>query len=74
MKSGMRLRFEVIVPAEFETDVLRDLEARGASVARKETHGVIRGEVPADALEGYGGALRALTAGRGTFRADPSRP
>lgn len=63
------LRVEIMVPAEYERFVLEDLERRGGRLSRSDTMRVIRGDVPAGALENYGNELRSMTGGAGTYRA-----
>ncbi len=74
MSSGARLTVEIVVPPEFQEEVKRDLEGRGGRVQVSRLATVIRGEIPSDALEGYGDELRVLTKGYGTFRADRIPP
>ncbi len=74
MDAGMKLLIEIVVPAKFESDVVRDLQARGGSVSGTVTAQVIRGEIPVEAVEGYGARLRSMTAGYGTFHAGPPTP
>jgi len=71
MKPVATLQVEIIVPPEFEADVVRDLERRGGSVTRTDSVRVIKGTVLSDGLEDYGVELRSMTAGHGTFRAYP---
>jgi len=69
MKPDGTLQIEITVPPEFEAEVVRDLERRGGSVTRTESVRVVKGVVPGEGIEHYGAELRALTSGRGTYRA-----
>ena len=75
MNGSARLTIEIVIPPEFRDQVSRDLEGRGGRVDVSHLANVIKGEIPANALEGYGDELRTLTKWYGTFHAyiDPAR-
>jgi translation elongation factor EF-G len=74
MKPDATLRIEITVPAEFEADVVRDLERRGGTVSRADSVRVIKGRIPSDGLSDYGAELRSMTAGQGIYRAYAPEP
>ena len=74
MKPDATLRVEITVPAEFEADVVRELERRGGTVTRADSVRVIKGSIPSEGLDKYGTELRSMTAGHGVYRAYAMEP
>ena len=68
-------RVEVTVPADQQGDVLGDLHARRARIqgtdATEDGHQTVVAFVPTAELSRYAVDLRAITGGRGRFRAEP---
>ena len=68
---------EVTVPAELQGDVLGDLSARRGRVLGTDVdergRQVVRAHVPTAELARYAVDLRAITGGRGRFRAEHAR-
>ncbi len=70
-----RMRFEIVVPAEYLGDVVGDLNSRRAEVHEIETEGnlrTIRGLVPLAEMFNYTTNLRSMTQGRGTSSLEPA--
>ncbi|MBI4584072.1 MAG: elongation factor G [Planctomycetes bacterium] len=70
-----RMRFEIVVPAEYLGDVVGDMNSRRAEVHGIETEGhlrTIRGLVPLAEMFNYTTNLRSMTQGRGTSSLEPA--
>ena len=69
------VKMEIIVPEESMGDVMGDLNSRRGRVLGMEVQGkvqVIKAQAPLAEVLKYAIDLNALTAGRGTFKIEPS--
>ena len=70
------MSLEVVVPEEYMSQVIGDLNSRrGRVLGMDERAGnrVIRGEVPLSEVFGYATDLRSLSQGRATYTMEPLR-
>lgn len=69
------MKVEVIVPDEYQGDIMGDLNRRRGrimNIENKQTTSIVHSEVPLSEMFGYATAIRSLSKGRASYSMEPS--